>query len=88
MNDLVAEDQPGQHAMPSSPSQQWLRELKGVNALAILTDSDLLAHKNGHELFYDGLDALENDCIIISADPEHFLENLTAVYLMAIELRC
>jgi len=65
--------------MPESQSQNWLKHLHGVNALAVLTDSDLLAHKNGHALFYDGVEALEHGCIIISADPEYFLENLKAV---------
>ena len=58
---------------------QWLQDLERVDALAILTDSDLLSHEDGHALFYDGLEALQNQCIIISADPEYFLENLKHV---------
>src|SRR5579859_2122356 len=58
---------------------QWLQNLQGVDALAILTDSDLISHKNGHALYYDSLEALENDCIIISSEPEYFLENLKSV---------
>lgn len=58
---------------------QWLQDLEGVDALAILTDADLLSHENGHALFYDGLEPLQNQCIIISADPEYFLENLKDV---------
>lgn len=58
---------------------QWLQDLKGVEALAILTDADLLSHKNGHALYYDGLEPLQNECIIISADPDYFLENLKCV---------
>jgi hypothetical protein len=57
----------------------WLQNLDGIDALAILTDADLSSHKNGHALFYDGIEPLENDCIIISADPEYFLENLKNV---------
>jgi len=60
-------------------SQTWLHNLDGVDALAILTDSDLLSHKNGHALFYSGVEALENSCIIISADPNYFFENLKSV---------
>jgi hypothetical protein len=59
----------------------WLQDLEGVNALAILTDADLLSHENGHALFYDGLEPLLNQCIIISADPEYFLDNLKDVIL-------
>jgi hypothetical protein len=65
--------------MPKPESQQWLQNLQGVDALAILTDSDLISHKNGHALYYDSLEALENDCIIISSEPEYFLENLKSV---------
>jgi hypothetical protein len=57
----------------------WLQDLKGVDALAILTDADLLSHKNGHALYYDGVEPLQNECIIISAEPEYFLENLKSV---------
>ena len=60
-------------------SHAWLHNLAGVDALAILTDSDLLSHKNGHALFYDGVEVLENSCIIISADPDYFFENLKSV---------
>jgi hypothetical protein len=60
-------------------SQAWLHNLDGVDALAILTDADLLSHKNGHALFYDGVESLENSCIIISADPNYFFENLKSV---------
>ena len=59
--------------------QQWLQNLGQVDAVAILTDSDLISHKNGHALYYDGVEALENDCIIISAEPDYFLENLKTV---------
>jgi len=72
---------PSSNAMRQLPSQQWLQNLQGVDALAILTDSDLISHKNGHALYYDGVEALENDCIIISAEPEYFLENLKDVWL-------
>jgi hypothetical protein len=58
---------------------QWLQDLEGVDALAILTDADLLSHENGHALFYDGLEPLQNQCIMISADPDYFLENLKDV---------
>ena len=58
---------------------QWLQDLGGVDALAILTDADLLSHENGHALFYDGLEPLQNQCIMISADPDYFLENLKDV---------
>jgi hypothetical protein len=60
-------------------SQRWLHHLEGVDALAILTDADLLSHRNGHALFYDGVEPLENDCVIISADPDFFFENLKNV---------
>jgi len=60
-------------------SHAWLRNLDGVDALAILTDSDLLSHKNGHALFFDGVESLENTCIIISADPDYFFQNLKSV---------
>ena len=65
--------------MQQSESQQWLQNLEGVDALAILTDSDLISHKNGHSLYYEGVEALENDCIIISSEPDYFLENLKCV---------
>jgi len=59
--------------------QEWLQNLDQVDALAILTDSDLISHKNGHALYYDGVEALENDCIIISSEPDYFLDNLKSV---------
>jgi hypothetical protein len=66
--------------MPQQQAHVWLQNLQGVDALAILTDADLLSHKNGHALYYDGVEPLENECIIISADPDHFLENLITVH--------
>jgi hypothetical protein len=72
--------------MPESQPHGWLHNLDGVDALAILTDADLLLHKNGHALFYDGVEALENECAIISANPEYFLENLINVRLSSILL--
>jgi len=58
---------------------QWLQNLQGIDALAILTDADLLSHKNGHALYFDGVEPLENECVLISPDPEFFLENLVHV---------
>jgi hypothetical protein len=72
--------------MHESQPHSWLQNLNGVDALAILTDADLLSHKNGHALFYDGVEALENECAIISADPDYFFENLVNVPLPSILL--
>ena len=59
--------------------QSWLYALDGVDALAILTDADLLSHRNGHALFFDGLEPILDQCVIISSEPEYFVENLTSV---------
>ena len=59
--------------------RSWLDDLQGVDTLAILTDADLLSHKNGHSLFYDGIEPLVDQCILISADPQYLLQNLKHV---------
>ena len=59
--------------------RSWLDDLEGVDALAILTDADLLSHENGHALFFDGLEPLLDQCILISADPQYLLQNLKHV---------
>ena len=59
--------------------RSWLDDLEGVDALAVLTDADLLSHENGHALFFDGIEPLLDQCILISADPQYLLQNLKYV---------
>jgi hypothetical protein len=62
-----------------TPDRSWLDDLQGVDALAILTDADLLSHENGHSLFYDGIAPLLDQCLLISADPLYLFQNLKHV---------
>jgi hypothetical protein len=62
-----------------TPDRSWLDDLQGVDALAILTDADLLSHENGHSLFYDGIEPLLDQCLLISADPLYLFQNLKHV---------
>ena len=59
--------------------KKWLQNLSGVDAFAVLTDADLLSHKNALALFYDGIEPLLSQCVVISSNPDTFLENLTSV---------